>query len=127
MVTAEKGLTVVVTPVGGLAVLAAVHQGLDRIVIQGSSDVEFNYIVNGVRKAFDDFEPVTANRDFVPRSAEDDRFTKGLPAESLRRLNTNGILNADGTINLETAHRLGWDRQEGWNQPKPAVPPSREQ
>jgi hypothetical protein len=114
MVTAETGLTVVAMPVGGLAVLAAVHQGLDRIVIQGSSDVEFNYIVNGIRKAFQDFEPVTANRDFVPTSAEDDRLTKGLPAESLRRLKATGILNEDGTINLDTAHRLGWDRRDSW-------------
>ena len=114
MVTSEKGLTVVVTPVGGLAVLAAIHQGLDRIVIQGSSDVEFNYVVNGVRKAFEGHQPIVANTFFVPRSRDDAGFARGLPAESLRRLKANGILNADGTINLETAHRLGWDHRPGW-------------
>ena len=113
-VTAEKGLTVVVTPVGGLAVLAAVHQGLDRIVIQGSSDVAFNYIVNGVRKAFENHAPVSENTDFVPRSATDTRFTRGLPPESIRRLKANGTLNPDGTINLETARRLGWDQRDAW-------------
>jgi len=114
MVTSPDGLTAVATPVGGLAVLAVVHQDLDRIVIQGSSDVTFNYVVNGVRKAFRDFEPVSENRDFRPRSPDDTRFETGLPAESVRRLKATGVLNADGSVNLETAHRLGWDQQESW-------------
>jgi hypothetical protein len=29
-------------------------------------------------------------------------------------LKANGILNPDGSVNLETAHRLGWDQQESW-------------
>ncbi len=115
MVTSPDGLTAVATPVGGLAVLAVVHQDLDRIVIQGSSDVAFNYVINGVRKAFRDFQPVSENRDFRPRSPDDTRFETGLPAESVRRLKATGILNEDGSINVETAHRLGWDREAGWN------------
>ena len=114
IVTSEKGLTVVATPVGALAVLAAVHQGLDRIVIQGSSDVEFNYVVNGVRKALEDHQPVGENRDFIPKTARDADSWKALPAESIRRLKANGTLNPDGTINVETARRLGWDKQESW-------------
>ena len=115
MVTSPDGFTAVATPVGGLAVLAVVHQDLDRVVIQGSSDVTFNYVVNGVRKAFRNFQPVSENIDFRPRSASDSRFT-GLPAESVRRLKATGILNADGSINLETAHRLGWDKQKSWTE-----------
>ena len=99
MVTAERGLTVVATPVGGLAMLAAIHQGLDKIVIQGSSDVEFNYMVNGVRKAFENHEPISENRDFIPSSADDTRLVASLPAESVRRLKANGTLNGDGSIN----------------------------
>jgi hypothetical protein len=114
MVSSTDGLTVQLTPIGGMAVLAAVTRSLDKIVIQGSSDVEFDYMVNGVRKAFEGFAPVSQNRDFVPRSANDRALTAGLPAEGLRRLKATGILNADGTINLETAHRLGWDRSETW-------------
>ena len=83
-------------------------------MIQGSSDVTFNYVVNGVRKAFRDFQPVSENVDFRPRAADDAGFSAGLPAESVRRLKATGILNADGSINLETAHRLGWDKQPGW-------------
>jgi hypothetical protein len=50
----------------------------------------------------------------MPRSPGDLRFTKGLPPENVRRLKASGILNADGTINVETAHRLGWDQQDSW-------------
>jgi hypothetical protein len=114
MVSAEKGLTVQLTPLGAPASLWVVSESLNGITIQGSSDVEFHYTVNGVRKAFEDFRPVAENRDFVPRSPRDERFTTGLPAESIRRLKATGILNADGTINLETAHRLGWDQQDRW-------------
>ena len=114
MVSSPNGLTVVTTPQGSLAVLACVRKGLDEIVVQGSADVEFDYVVNGVRKAFSDFQPVSENRDFVPSGPDDKRLTAGLPAESLRRLKATGILNDDGSINLETAHRLGWDQRERW-------------
>jgi hypothetical protein len=115
MVTSAKGLTVVVSPVGEMASLAVLQRGLERIVVQSSRDVEFDYVVNGVRKAFEEHRPIADNRDFVPRSADDRILTLGLPEESRRRLIANGILNSDGTVNLETAHRLGWDRQESWN------------
>jgi hypothetical protein len=114
MVTAEKGLTVVVSPVGDPAMLYCVRRSLDQILIKGSADVEFDYVVNGVRKAFEDHEAISENKDFVPRSATDSHFTIGLPAESIRRLIASGILNADGSINLETAHRFGWDERESW-------------
>jgi hypothetical protein len=96
-------------------------QGLDRIVVQGSADVEFHYMVNGVRKALEDHRPIMPNVDFVPRSARDDAYWKALPAESLRRMKANGTLNADGSINLDTARRLGWDQRPGWNGPPAAA------
>ena len=108
MVSNEADLTVVATPTGELAMMACVEKSLDRIVIRSSQDVEFDYVVNGVRKAFKDHQVISKNMDFVPRSATDDRFTKGLPAESIHRLKANGILNEDGTIRIDTAKRLGW-------------------
>jgi hypothetical protein len=120
MVTDDKNLTVVLAPMGELAVLACVKKSLDTIVIQSSKDVEFDYVVNGVRKAFKDHEAISENKDFVPRSATDPHFTMGLPAESIRRLETSGILNSDGSINLETAHRLGWDQKESWKRAEAA-------
>ena len=113
IVTSATGLTVQVTPNGELAVLACVSKDLDRIVVRGSADVEFDYLVHGVRRAFEGQEPVVPNQMFVPRS-KDDPFAKALPAESVRRLVANGTLNEDGTVNLETARRLGWDARPEW-------------
>jgi hypothetical protein len=117
MVSDEENLTVVATPTGELAMMACIEKSLDRIVIRSSKDVEFDHVVNGVRKAFKDHEAISENMDFVPNSATDDHFTKGLPAESIRRLKANGILNEDGTIRLDTAQRLGWT--ELWTEPEP--------
>ncbi len=113
IVTSESGLTVQVTPNGDLAMLACVSKDLNRIVIKGSADVEFDYTVNGVRRAFADHQPIVENRMFVPHG-KDDTFAKALPAESVRRLVANGILNADGSVNEDTARRLGWDQRPEW-------------
>jgi hypothetical protein len=115
MVTDEQGLTVVVTPTGELAQVAAISKSLDKIVIQASKDVTFDYVVNGVRKAFRDFKPISDNDDFVPQGPEDSQFFS-LPAESQRRLVATGIYTPDGKVNLEKAHEMGWDRH--WAQRK---------
>ncbi len=120
LVTSPEGLTVQLTPLGGLAVLAVLNEDLGRIVVQGSSDVAFHYLVNGVRAGFEKHETIQANTAFVPRSADDPRL-KGEPDGVRRTLEANGILNPDGSINLETARRLGWDRQESWNTVKPVA------
>lgn len=117
MVTAEDGLTVQLTAIGQPANLYCVSRSLDDIEIAGSTDVEFDYQVNGLRKAFGDFQPVAPNTDFVPETASDTLFQRALPQESLRRLVANGTLNADGSVNAATAHRLGWDQRPGWNGP----------
>ena len=116
IVTDAEGLTVVATPSGALATIACISKSLDRIVIRGSADVDFDYLVSGVRKAFSNFSPIHANTSFVPASANGARdMIIGLPAESVRRLIGNGTLNADGSVNAQTAHRLGWDASVGWN------------
>ncbi len=120
LVTSPVGLSAVVTPVGQLATLAVISRSLDKIVVQGSADVEFDYVVNGVRAGYKNYEPIQDNVAFVPRSASDKTLMQ-LPDEAARRLKANGILNDDGTLNLETAHRLGWDQRPGWDR----VPPTR--
>lgn len=45
----------------------------------------------------------------MPDGPDDRRFALYAP-EIQRRLVATGIYNADGTVNLETAKRLGWDR-----------------
>ncbi|HEX4961244.1 MAG TPA: hypothetical protein VF173_10435 [Thermoanaerobaculia bacterium] len=116
MVTDAQGLTVVVTPTGELAQIAAISKSLDKIVIQSSKDVSFDYVVNGVRKAFRDFKPITDNDDFVPQGPDDSSRFFSLPAESQKRLVDTGIYTPDGKVNLDKAREMGWDRQ--WAQRK---------
>ena len=116
MVTSADGLTVVATPMGELATIACISKSLDRIVMRGSADVDFDYTVSGVRKAFADFAPIHDNITFIPRSAAEARnLASTLPPESVLRLIANGTLNADLSVNAQTAHRLGWDQRPGWN------------
>jgi hypothetical protein len=110
LVTAAAGLTVVVTPTGELAQVAAISKSLNKIVIQSSKDVAFDYVVNGVRKAFQDLQAIIPNSDFVPSGPDDRRFF-ALPAESQQRLIDTGIYLPDGKVNLDKAHEMGWDAQ----------------
>ena len=110
MVTDEKGLTVVVTPIGEMVQIAVVKRSLNSIVVQSSKDVEFDYLVNGVRRAFKDFEAISDNDDFVPSGPEDGKFF-ALPVESRNRLVATGIYTPDGKVNLVKAHEMGWDQK----------------
>ena len=71
IVTDDEGLTVQLTPVGDLATLAVVRQDLNRVVVKASKDVTFHYLVQGVRRAFKDLQPVRIGYEFVPRSPSD--------------------------------------------------------
>ncbi|HET6545138.1 MAG TPA: hypothetical protein VFG55_00145 [Rhodanobacteraceae bacterium] len=118
IVTAVDGLTVQLTPIGEMANLYCVTRSLDGITVAGNADIEFDYIVIGVRKAFADYAPIHDNTVFIPRSAaEGKELAANLPPESVRRLIANGTLNADLSVNAQTAHRLGWDQRMGWNAP----------
>ncbi len=111
IVTANEGLSIQVTPIGEMATVAVLNVGLDGIVVRGSRDVEFFYTVNGVRKAYADHQPIVDAEDggeFMPLTA--DFKMPEYSAELKRRLIHNGTYNADGTPNMETAHKLGWDR-----------------
>ena len=96
-----------------------------HVVCRGWNDADgrsSGYVVHGVRKASKNFQPIRPNTVFVPRRATDPEFTVGFPEESVRRLKATRILNDDGTVNLETAKRLGWDQRPGWNEPERALP-----
>jgi len=64
-------------------------------------------VVNGVRKAFKNWEVITENRHYVPEGPEA-MLPKFFAPEQRRLLIATGIYNEDGTVNLETAERLGW-------------------
>src|SRR5262249_30807775 len=108
IVTDEEGLTVQLTPVGDLASMAVISQDLNVIRVRASKDVRFHYLVQGVRRAFKDWEAIAEGGEFVPRSP-DERIPSYLTDEARARLIANGTYNANGTVNLGTASRLGWD------------------
>jgi hypothetical protein len=123
MVTESEGLSIQVTPIGEMATVAVAHIGLDRIVVHGSRNVDFFYTVNGIRRGYGDFTPIVANdRDFLPESAND--RLPDLRSTVRQRLIENGTYNANGTVNMETARRLGWDKEWEKGGKPVAQPPS---
>lgn len=126
LVTSGQGLTTVATPTGSAASIYCVSKSLDKIVFQGSADVDFDYMVNGVRAGFENYDAIQNNVAFVPRSAADRNLTH-LTGETARRLKASRILNDDGTLNLDTARKLGWDQRLGWNRVSPAEAASTQQ
>jgi len=121
LISADRGLTAIATPVGSPAIIVCMSKSLDKIVFQGSADVDFDYMVNGIRKGYETYKDLRNNFLFVPRRSSDAWLAK-LPPEAVRRLKANKILNDDGTVNAETAHRLGWDQRPGWNEPERMLP-----
>jgi hypothetical protein len=109
LVTDPEGLSVQVTPIGAMATVAIMKADLEQIVVQSSRDVEFYYQVQGVRSTFKDMEPITSASPFLPESV-DRKMPEYLSPGQKRRLIENGTYNADGTVNVQTARRLGWDR-----------------
>jgi hypothetical protein len=126
MMTDEEGLTVQVTPIGGMASVGVLRIGLDGIVVQSSRDLDFSYTVNGIRRSHKDgMNPIAQNTfEYVPRSAEE-KIPAYLTERQKEMLVRNGTYNADGTVNMETARRLGWDRvwAEGTGRPTPEPAP----
>jgi hypothetical protein len=109
IVTAEEGLTVQLTSVGGFAQMYVESQDLSRIVVKSSKDVQFNYLIQGLRRTYRDVQPVRTGYEFMPRSPTD-TLPASFPEETRRRLIANGTYNSNGTVNMETAERLGWTR-----------------
>ena len=117
LVSSTNGMTAIATPVGAAAVIVCMSKSLDKIVFQGSADVDFDYVVNGIRAGFEDHQTIQPNTHFVPRRASDRQLTQ-LPAEAVRRLKANHILNDDGSVNEDTARKMGWDQRLDWNEPE---------
>ena len=112
MVTDREGLSIQVTPIGEMATVAIQSIGLDRIVVRGSRNVDFFYTVNGVRRSFRDFAPIQDSGEiYMPEKPGVTLDSHGFLAPDQKRvLIQNGTYKPDGTVNMETAHRVGWDR-----------------
>jgi hypothetical protein len=118
-VTDPEGLTVQITPIGAMASFAVMKMDLNEIVVQASRNVEFSYLVQGVRATYKDTVTVQRTDVFMPRSAGS-KLPLGLSPAQKRLLIQNGTYREDGTVNMETAHRLGWDKiWEERSRPRP--------
>jgi hypothetical protein len=106
-----------------MATVAVLEINLDRIVVRGSRNVEFFYTVNGIRLTHRDYTPIVDNKkEFVP-GKPDQLMPAYYGEEFRRRLIANGTYREDGTVNMETAKRLGWDevwakREEAAQRPR---------
>jgi hypothetical protein len=109
MVTDSEGLSIQVTPIGDFASVAVLRIELDQIVVKASRNVEFFYTVNGVRKTHKDLKPIGPGSEFRPRSA-DGRIPAYLTEGQKAMLISNGTYRADGSVNMETAERMGWTK-----------------
>jgi hypothetical protein len=122
-VTDPEGLTVQITPIGGMATVGVVRMDLNEIVVQSSRNLEFSYLVQGVRTTFKDTNPFRSGGEFMPRFA-DSRLPVWLSPAQKRLLIQNGTYREDGTVNMDTARRLGWDRVwEARSRPAPEPAP----
>jgi hypothetical protein len=108
-VTDEEGLTVQLTAVGAPASMYVESQDLNQIVVRSSRDVTFHYLVQGIRPAHKNFQPIVDGREYVP-AEEGGKMPEGWTEWAKQRLIQNGTYNPDGTVNMKTAERLGWTK-----------------
>jgi hypothetical protein len=81
-------------------------------------------MVNGVRRAYPHVEPIAENSKFFVPASPDATIPQYLSPDEKRRLIENGTYRPDGKVNLETARRLGWDKNwEKRSRPAPEPTP----
>ncbi len=107
LVTAEDSVTIQLTPFGNTRMWIE-EVGRDRIVVAGSSDARFCYIVHGVREGYEEYEAYEENTDYYRPTIRGVPFGTQYPKALREVLVKNGILNPDFTPNEATAKRLGW-------------------
>ena len=95
-----------VTPVGRMASVAVLSEDETGIVVEASRDVKIHYVVYAERSAVKVGDPITENVHFRPGGESD--LVAHLPESYRRLMIQNGTLKEDGSVNRETAERLGW-------------------
>jgi len=123
VVAAEEGLQVQVTPTEDCNGIFVKSKNRDRIEIKelmnGKGKAKFDYLITAVRAGYEDHKPVVANSSFRPKENEtahafaeryagDDMNTKAIRA----MLISNGILSANGELNMKLVKELGWTVKE---------------
>jgi hypothetical protein len=96
------------TPVGRAVAVTVESEGPDGIVVRGTGNTRFHYVVYAERAETRGFEPVMKNETFTPEALAKGRL-ESLPDATRALLVHNGTLNPDGrTFNLGTAQAQGW-------------------
>jgi hypothetical protein len=112
LVSDEQGLTVQVTPIGQAANVAVTSYDLNSVSVKSPvRELEFFYVVNGVRRNFKDFDPMTAAPSFFIPEGPDAQMSSALSEGQRAALIANGTYNPDGTVNLKTAEAAGWTKK----------------
>ena len=106
-VTDEEDLNAQCTPHGELATCAIMKLDLGSVVFRVSRDVEVSWSVTGIRRTFKDLQPIGEGREYMPESP-DARIPEAYSAAQQAMLVQNGTYNPDGTVNMDTAAKLGW-------------------
>ena len=65
LVTEPEGLNVQITPIGVPAIAYIESKNLERIVVRGNPDVQFDYMVYGRRAGHDGFRAIRDSEVFV--------------------------------------------------------------
>ncbi|MBI4546404.1 MAG: hypothetical protein HY707_00375 [Ignavibacteriae bacterium] len=102
--------------------LAVVERSNSRFTVEelfdGEGNYEFDYMVVGIRRGYETWEPITDVLDYVPFYGNHANMDEGKTStqdfydgqsEGLKKLFiSNGLLNPDGTVNRETFREYGW-------------------
>ena len=116
--TAREGTYMTeLTPVGQPVALSVEEEGPRGIVVRGTGNARFHYVVYAERAEIVGYEPVTKNTSFTPGLIERGGGPGKLPDSTRALLVKNGTLNRDGSYSVETA------RAQGWTIPEPAPQP----
>jgi len=115
LVSEADGITIQLTPRGRGSLWVESHVGRE-IIVAGTSDVEFDFLVNGFRRGFRELQIIRENTSFVPSRAGQ-QFGTQYPQGLRQVLIHNGILNSDGTPNEATAESMGWPLQGAPEEP----------
>jgi hypothetical protein len=101
----SHGLSVMLTA-KGRAQIWYESVDLESVLVRADRDVEFSYVVQGVRRGYADMPTIAPNTSFRP-TTRGEVYGAGLRPEVRKLLVDNGLLNPDGTPNEAVAARLG--------------------
>jgi hypothetical protein len=111
----DEGITVQFTPRSSASKgLAAVKVSKEEIrveeLFEGTGSYEFDYFITAKRAGYETHEPIQPNTSFTADMNTAEEFERTYAKEGPVRdlLVSNGILTADGKLNMALARELGW-------------------